>query len=421
MASLNLLMDQDLARSCSSYTTTRSVSQLLLTCAQNKTISFSPEALPSQADDRLWGGFLDKALQHRIVPLVYQYLRQADDLIIPPDCWAELQTLAEDTKKRNLRLIFSLLSILDRLAQHHVQAIPYKGLMLSLMAYGDLHQRSFDDLDVLVDHTDYLKPRTILAELGYQSAHYHVLSAEQEQAFCEYFGEYGLGETTGEVCLDVHYRLLGDGNLTMQVDFSAAMQRLTTVTIASRQIPSLSPVDTLLYVSMNCLKNNWDNLRSVCDVAGLTRPAVGMDWILLLSEAQRLRIDRPLYLGLLIAHQLLDAPVPDEVLYQAKRDRGAQWLARLVCRRMLADLDSQQFFFPCYSFILKWVALKYWSARLYYLRGVPTRFLRLFFIVNYRDTAFIQLPRPLYFLYYFIRPIRVLCDYRTNVFKLIFK
>jgi hypothetical protein len=76
---------------------------------------------------------------------------------------------------------------------------------------------------------------------------------------------------------------------------------------------------------------------------------------------------------------------------------------------------------PIEALILKWVGLKYGSARRKYVFGSIERVIKFSLAINYRDTDIIQLPKPLHFLYYLIRPLRILRDYRQNIFKFLVK
>ena len=80
-------------------------------------------------------------------------------------------------------MTFELLRILDILQQNAVSALPYKGPLLALIAYGDSTLRSFDDLDILVTDADYFKTKTILQQHGYITPPYVALSDEDEDRF----------------------------------------------------------------------------------------------------------------------------------------------------------------------------------------------------------------------------------------------
>ena len=76
-------------------------------------------------------------------------------------------------------------------------------------------------------------------------------------------------------------------------------------------------------------KHFWDRLGWIFDVAELI-VAQPVDWPLTMRIAAKLKSTRLLLLGLYLAHDLLDAPVPETILEQARRDSNVQWLAAKV-------------------------------------------------------------------------------------------
>ena len=172
------------------------------------------------------------------------------------------------------------------------------------------------------------------------------------------------------ICLDIHRRPLGNGDLTLFGDLPQLWNRLITITIAGKEIQTFSHSDLLIYLCLNGFKDGWEILRSVCDVAGiLQRQAEHLEWDYILSETRHLKIDRILGFGLLLAHQLLEAPLPNEVLAHIKTDRSTTWLVDRICRKFMHEFETLKSRNPIEALILKWVGLKYVSARRKYVLG----------------------------------------------------
>ena len=369
-----------------------------------------------------WEHLISLALIHRNIPCLHHNLIKNHGQFVPSQSQTALIDYIRLHQSRVLRMTFELLRILNILKQANVLALPYKGPLLSLLAYGDSTLRSFDDLDILVSDEDYFKVRTILQQHGYITPPYIALSDEDEDRFRYYFGEYPMVREKNGICLDIHRRPLGNGDLTLFGDLPQLWNRLITITIAGKEIQTFSHSDLLIYLCLNGFKDGWEILRSVCDVAGiLQRQAEHLEWDYIFPEARKLKIDRIVGFGILLAHKLLEAPVPDEVLAQIKRDRSTTWLVDRICRKFKHELETLQSRNPIEALILKWVGLKYGSARRKYVLGSIERVIKFSLAINYRDTDFVQLPKPLYFLYYFIRPVRIIRDYRQNVFKFLVK
>ena len=365
---------------------------------------------------------LELAHLHHNFPTIYFHLHQSKLISLPHDVKIALSKEIVSHRKKTLGMAFELLRIIEILKQNNIKIVPYKGPLLALIAYGETTLRSFDDLDILVTDEDYFKVRTILQQHGYVTPPYIALSDKDEDRFSYYFGEYPMVREKNGVCLDIHRRPLGNGDLTLFGDLPQLWNRLITITIAGKEIQTFSHSDLLIYLCLNGFKDGWEILRSVCDVAGiLQRQAGHLEWDYILSETRHLKIDRILGFGLLLAHQLLESPLPDDVLAHIETDRSTTWLTDRICRKFMHEFETLQSRNPIEALILKWVGLKYVSARRKYILGSIERVIKFSLAINYRDTDMIRLPKPLHFLYYLIRPFRIVRDYRQDLFKFLVK
>lgn len=62
-----------------------------------------------------------------------------------------------------------LASVIDALAAEGIGALPFKGPVLALQAYGDPAMREYLDLDILVRREHVSRTLSILGDLGYRS------------------------------------------------------------------------------------------------------------------------------------------------------------------------------------------------------------------------------------------------------------
>src|SRR5207253_975904 len=80
--------------------------------------------------------------------------------------------------------------------------------------------------------------------------------------------------------------------------------------LAGRPWPAFAPARLLLILCVHGANHCWLRLNWLCDVAELLRRNPALDWPALAAEAERWGCRRILTLGLLLAHDLLDAPLP---------------------------------------------------------------------------------------------------------------
>ena len=75
----------------------------------------------------------------------------------------------DETSRANSALFEELARLVDALAKHGIDAIPFKGPLLAIQAFGDLGLREFRDLDFLVRDEDLAKTIATLHSLGYHA------------------------------------------------------------------------------------------------------------------------------------------------------------------------------------------------------------------------------------------------------------
>ena len=135
--------------------------QLLLCCGGPRIQAAHRERLTQQIEQ--WKGVFEKAdwglvfqlaLWHRMLPLLYWNLTQANgnesSTSVPEPATDAMRAGYVRNISESLRMTADLLSILGRMEEEGVVAIPYKGPILSARLYGNLGLRRSTDLDIIV-------------------------------------------------------------------------------------------------------------------------------------------------------------------------------------------------------------------------------------------------------------------------------
>jgi hypothetical protein len=172
-----------------------------------------------------------------------------------------------------------------------------------------------------------------------------------------------------------------------------------TVTLAGVQVPDLSPEIALLVLCMHGSKHAWSRLIWICDIAQLIAAVPSLDWSFTIREARRTGLRRVLALGVLLAHHVSGATMPEGVLREFKSDRTSARLAHHFQKSVL-DMPGE----PPAGRVPYGIQLLDLRDRLNLL------FNRALLLPNERDLAFVRLPEPLDKLYFLIRPVRILFD-----------
>ena len=106
-----------------------------------------------------------------------------------------------------------------------------------------------------------------------------------------------------------------------------------------------------------------------------------------------------LHLGLILAHNLLNTTLPENIKQTVEKDRTARLLATQVSDRLFKSSDLK---FNKYLFLLRCRNSN--RDKFTYLSNIT-------FAPNEKDWNFLQLPKYFHFLYYIIRPYRLLIEY----------
>jgi hypothetical protein len=377
--------------------------ELLLCCA--RTDIAPPElsqirALVRESID--WELLRLLSLAQGVGPLLYGGLRRACPQGLPEGVLDELGRCVRASARRNLLLTGRLLRLLAALRSHGIRAIPFKGPLLAVQVYRDLTLRQFVDIDVLVHERDAASAKAVLMAHGYRQQMFHPWEASFE-------------DDSG-VSVDLHWRIAPSYDPTPHT-FEQLWTRLVPVSLSGTEVLTLAPEDLLLILSIQLAKDSRESrqrLVQICDASELVRSHPGLDWQRVLTLARAAGGERILLLDLLLAHDLLDAPVPEAVLRQALGNRAVPALAQEVQARMFpasvapGSLPAESGPASDHHLAFYVRTRERFVDKLRFL-GLRARD-RIGLVVrpSARDRAFLPLPASLDFLYYFVRPVRVL-------------
>jgi hypothetical protein len=98
-------------------------------------------------------------------------------------------------------------------------------------------------------------------------------------------------------------------------------------------VRTLSSEDLLLTLCVHAAKHAWIRLCWLRDIAGVVQ-SQPLDWTLVGERSRDLGIQRILAIGLLLAHRLLGAPVPDSLRESWQGNREIDSLYNQVAQHM---------------------------------------------------------------------------------------
>ncbi|MBS1790767.1 MAG: nucleotidyltransferase family protein [Acidobacteria bacterium] len=320
--------------------------ELLLCCARTSPPPETVERIRALVNQELdWDFLFRHAAAHKLSPLLCWHLKtQAADLL-PPRIQTRIQTDLLGNSRLNLSHSAELLRILKLFEEQGIAAIPYKGPILAETVYGNLSLRAFVDLDLLVRKRDVLRARELLVANGYESQ--FQLAESQEQPFLDYQCEHVLFHPDRDLMVEIQWRVVPN-YFSFRFDYERLWTRLTSATFCNRQIAVLSPEDTLLVLCVHGAKHLWERIGWIADVAEAIRhfqQRQTLNWDVVRQRAAQSGSQRMLFLGLFLAHDLLDIELPEVIRQLVSADAAVSPLAEKIYARLWTASDGEAGFF----------------------------------------------------------------------------
>ena len=292
--------------------------QLLLSCARTSVAVETRDRIRALASGPVeWECLAAAASAHGVLPLLYRALKTACPDAIPQPAADRLRDLAHACACRNAFLAGELRRVMGLLGESGVAAVPLKGPVLALQAYGDVLLRQYWDLDILIRRHDFARVVGLLSDAGYRPP--RPMSRARRAVLLRFGFECNLAREDGACCVQLHWAGSG-GAISLPLDPDRLRERLVMLPLAGAMLPTLPVEELLLYLCAHGGRHCWRRLQWVCDVAELLRRHSGGEWGRLVALSRASGTGRMLSLGLLLAHDLLDAPLPADLLRQVESD-----------------------------------------------------------------------------------------------------
>ncbi|MGA3326094.1 MAG: nucleotidyltransferase family protein [Terriglobia bacterium] len=360
--------------------------QLCLLLARGR---FSPD-VAKRAVDRLEAGvrcdvLLERARAHGLIPLVYHRLRGLEFRGVPPPVRRELTDTFGMNAIRNVLLTQELVRVLARLGAAGVPVIPLKGIALAESLYGDPALRTCADIDILVQPKDFAESLHLLRSSGYEARF-------REPSLVPLLARYGkdcllMREDARSVYpLQVNCGLMCGGPAERRV-LAEVWSDAAPRPFHAAPAFAMSPEWEFLYLAVHAARHGMVPFKWLVDIDWLTVRGA-LDWNKVQEMAKRLGWERAVQSCLAVCATLLETPLPQPSLWIARKS------PRFPATAQGAFELPRATFFPIRLLPTLSQKLQFLAVRLF----VPTL----------GDCQFLHLPSALFFLYYFLRPWRLM-------------
>jgi hypothetical protein len=279
-----------------------------------------------------WDFVVLAAAENSILPLVARQLAATAADVAPSDQLDRLKNGARANAVRCLVLTAELIKIMDLFRSQGIQAIPYKGPLLAVEAYGDVTLREFEDLDIVLRQRDIPKANKIIQSIGYEPKFPWILASGTASPVVP--GEYNYRDVARRLMVELHTELTLR-HFPVRPDLDDLARRVVPVTLSGHEIATFGAGDMLPILCIHGSKDFWERISWIADISEFIQSHPRLDWDQVFRRADALRAGRMLRVGLALAEKLLAAPLPDEVQARVRRDSVAEAVAREVAQRHL--------------------------------------------------------------------------------------
>lgn len=360
-------------------------------------------ANPSSSDLRLvrnllekpvnWDSVLRLANQHGTTSLLYQNLAPLDG-VIPIAVLQSLRQAYDHNIHKTLFLARELIRILDCLADLGIEVIPYKGIVLAEVYYGDMALRQSGDMDLFVRSQDMARIKNAIRDLGFTPRLSIPEDAEADYIAAGY--ECTFDCAAGKNLLELQWALQ-PRYYAVDFDMEGLFDRAVNATLAGRTVKMPSPEDLLLILSVHAAKHVWGRLIWLRDIAQILQRD-NLNWDRIQPQARHLGVERILHITLLLLDRFFGTRLPAVVETKLLMDKTANVLVQQMAISIATGVNYEEEKLSYFRLMMRLRERK--TDRLRFLA-------RLTFTPGPGEWKAVHLPKPLFPLYRLVRLARL--------------
>lgn len=358
-----------------------------------------------KAKNIVWDEVFKIAIRHKIRPIIYKILLKSN---IP----TEIKDKIKKGLKESIFFSFKQAKETERLilllAEHGVRAFPYKGIAFAKQFYNDITIRDFSDIDIFIKPDDLLAVIRIMKEENYHPAVEDIYNYLGHEQYVKKNKDFNFDQFTGEgrdFHVEFHWKAVNDINLIgYPIVNKVDLDNFSEEILLNKPLAMFNKEEHLKWIMIHhTIYEHYFILKHVVDIyMGIYKSNINV------GESGKLNIfqtDR--YKQLFKCIEFLFVENHSEPFRELKKDVSYifDFLLKPQQKQIILYLSF-------YSRIIKW--------RLFFQTSFQNKIKFLFSFLNSLlsvqsvEIRFIRLPKKLFFLYYFIRPIRLILAPSNN-------
>lgn len=216
---------------------------------------------------------------------------QTDDL---PEWRINLRAFLNRKRLQNLSLLGEFLQLQHRCQKEGIPILGFKGPILAYQLFGDVAKRSYCDLDILVEEENLNRLTELLQTWGYQ--------AREITEFIENGDRYFVNPNRG-YSIDLHSAIT-PSYYPIPIDYTKLWKELIWIDLQGNPVLALRPETLLVLLCIHGTKDNWQQLKWICDIAQLLTSFPELNWSYVHELTNDFRTSQALDLGLNLCEEV---------------------------------------------------------------------------------------------------------------------
>ncbi|MEB3288717.1 MAG: nucleotidyltransferase family protein, partial [Leptolyngbya sp.] len=298
-----------------------------------------------------------KAVDQRVVGLVYQALQSLPEGAVPETILSPLRASSQQVARFTLALVRELKAILSTLNAADIPVIVLKGSHLAQSVYPQLHLRQMGDIDLLVPQDRVVQAYERIQNLGYEVYHPYLDDVVEAPAVLvsQNHGHHltPLRKAPELPLVELHWTLC-DADEAADFNLEEIWQRSVPTTFLGESARVLAPEDLILHLCHHAAYHHQFDMgvQGIVDISRIVdRFQAQMDWNALQRTAEAWGWQRGVYLTLALTEAMMGLPLPAQMAQSIQAimpspDFIAQTQALLLesktARQTLAQVLSQE-------------------------------------------------------------------------------
>jgi len=344
-----------------------------------------------------WELFQKIITVHQVRPFVYNILT-ANAIQTDAAFHHKLKLATTRIATGNLLKLKELVHIQQLLKNSGVESIPYKGVLLSKTLYNDYVSRETSDIDFIIHPKDFATAREVLVADGYDSTYYY--NPEYRNLFLKSDNELLFDKSISEekYKIEIHWAIT---HKMMAIPFrdEELFRNTQRENVFNNEIEVLSLSNSLLVLLIHHGVNDvWRTVRHTIDIATFIGKYYSeIDWKEIARLTKQYRIYKTTCLGLSLCKEIYGIEIPEEFMTN-------DGLLKKIVHNMLRFPPIKRKKLSIEN-IFQQFRLRDSMQDKVRLSGA---YLSTALLPNIRDVEAWPIPAKLRFLYYFIKPFRLL-------------